>query len=93
MEAHVVPVGNLAVNCGRSEGRVGYVAEGDLLLAPEVLRHFAAGPLYDLGVGQVGRLSRVWEWRCWWRPFWPEGEMFFVTLVVGFGVDVSGIGV
>ena len=59
MEAHVIPVGHLAVNCGRSEGRVGYLAEGDLLLAPEVPRHLAAGPLYDLGVGQVSRRSGV----------------------------------
>ena len=50
MEAHVVSVGHLAVNCGRSVRRVGYLAEGDLLLAPEVPRHLAAGPLYDLGV-------------------------------------------
>ncbi len=87
----MVPVGHLAVNCGRSVGRVGYLAEGDLLLAPEVPRHLATGPLYDLGVGQVGRRSGVWEWRCWWSPFWPEGEMVFVALVVGFWVDVSGI--
>ena len=53
----------------------------------------AAGPLYDLGVSQVGRRSGVWEWRCWWSPFWPEGEMVFVALVVGFWVGVSGIGV
>jgi hypothetical protein len=59
MEAHVVPVGHFAVNCGGSEWRVGYLAEGDLLLAPEVPRHLAAGPLYDLGVGQVGRRSGV----------------------------------
>jgi len=31
------------------------------------------------------------EWRCWWSSFWPEGEMVFVALVVGFWVDVSGI--
>ena len=51
MEAHVVSVGHLAVNCGRSVGRIGYLTEGDLLLAPEVPRHLAAGPLYNLGVG------------------------------------------
>jgi hypothetical protein len=50
MEAHVVSVGHLAVNGGRSVLRVGYLAEGDLLLAPEVPRYLAAGPLYDLGV-------------------------------------------
>jgi hypothetical protein len=59
MESHVVPVGHLAVNCRRSEWRVGYLAEGDLLLAPEVPRHLAASPLYDLGVGQVGSRSGV----------------------------------
>jgi hypothetical protein len=53
----------------------------------------AAGPLYDLGVGQFGRRSGVWEWRRWWSPFWPEGEMFFVAFVVGYWVDVGGVGV
>jgi hypothetical protein len=38
MEAHVVSVGHLAVNGWRSMRRVGYLAEGDLLLAPEVSR-------------------------------------------------------
>ena len=77
MEAHVVPVGHLAVNCGRSDGRVGDLAEGDLLLAPEVPRHLAAGPLYDLGVGQVGRRR--------WSPFWPEEEMVFVAFISSSG--------
>jgi hypothetical protein len=51
------------------------------------------GPLDDLGIREVGRRSGVWEWRCWWSPFWPEGELVFVALVVGFWVGVSGIGV
>ena len=54
MEAHVVSVGHLAVNGWRSMRRVGYLAEGDLLLAPEVPRHLAAGPLDNLGVVEVG---------------------------------------
>jgi hypothetical protein len=88
-DAHVVLVGHLAVNDGRSVLRVGYPAEGDLLLAPEVPRHLAAGPLDNLGVVEVGGLVWVWEGRCWLSAFGSEGEMFFVALIVGCWVGVS----
>ena len=53
----------------------------------------AVGPLCNLGVIEVGRRIWVWKWRGWWSPFWPEGGMVFIALVVGFWVGVSGIGV
>ena len=46
----MVSIAHLAVNGGGSVRRVGYLTKGDLLLAPEVPWHLAAGPLYDLGV-------------------------------------------
>ena len=82
-------VGHLAVYGERPVLRVGYLAEGDLLLLPEVPRHLAAGSLHDLGVVEVSGRIWVWEWRCWWSTFWPEGGMVFVTLVLGFWVGVS----
>jgi hypothetical protein len=85
----VVSVGHLAVNDGGSLLRVGYLAERDLLLAPEVPRHLAAGPLDDLGVAEVGGRIRVWEGRCWRSTFGPEGEMFLVTLSVECWVCMS----
>ena len=63
------------------------------MLAPDLARHLASGPLDDLGVTEVGGRIRVWEGRCRWSTFGPEGEMLFVTLFAGCWVGVSGVGV